>query len=324
MNGSKPQGPGAQNGFSLIEVLIALVIGAVLIVSLQRVVATAFQVKEVGARNTELSSRARFAMSRMVKAVRDTDRLLLPLQDRSNTNWPENIREQTVPASAPVGSSTLATAVLAVAMPSHWDTDRDGVPDADNDRDGRIDEDWPADMHNDGEDGIANIDDNGNGSVDESFWSSDDDEYLSFPDEDRLNGFDDDGDGSVDEDTPADMNGDGAPGIAGVDDDGDGSVDEGDDKDDDEDGQVDEDWLDPVVYLLQGSDLIERRTVPWDTNSDTVVTGSDVVETILATGVTRLRFECIDTNGGDHLIDITLTLADASGEITLNRRLRLR
>ena len=73
----------------------------------------------------------------------------MPLKDNPNTNWPEHIREQTVPPSPPIGDSTLATAVLAVTLPAYVDLDNDGFPDADDDRDGLIDEDLPNDNHHD-------------------------------------------------------------------------------------------------------------------------------------------------------------------------------
>ena len=149
---------------------------------------------------------------------------------------------------------------------------------------------------------------------------------LSFSNEDPINGIDDDGDGDIDEDPPGDMNNDNAPGIAGVDDDGDGQTDEGgDDRDDDEDGQADEDWLDPVVFSLQGSSLVERTPVPWDESSGGGVTGRDYIESTIADNVTLLRFERVPQGGGRAvLIDITLELTGSDGYVaSLNTRVRV-
>ena len=93
----------------------------------------------------------------------------------------------------------LATAVLAVTLNRSQDMDADGVPDADNDGDGRFDEDLPADTQNDGKAGVRDFDDDGNGIKD--FFLSpagDDDESGDLAQsEDPLNGTDDDGDGST-------------------------------------------------------------------------------------------------------------------------------
>lgn len=305
---------------------MSVTIAALLLTGLQQVLGIGVSTMEVAERQTELARNARFAMARMVDSVRSSERLLVPLANNPATDYDENIRVQTVPASPPQGSSTLATAVLAVTLNPAQDIDADGIPDADNDGDGQFDEDLPADTQNDGKAGIRGIDDDGNGIAD--FWlspSGDDDESNDLAQsEDTFNGVDDDGDGAIDEDPGSDNNGDGAPGVAGVDDDGDGSIDEGDPADDDEDGSVDEDWLDPVVFYLQGSSLIERRAVPWDENSDAVVNGQDWVESTIADNVTLVRFERVAAGGGVQLIDITLALTGIDGEtINLNTQIRV-
>ena len=128
-------------GYTLVEVLATVAIGGALVLGLSGVVGTALDTHHVVAGTAEANRSANEAMARMVSAVSQTRRLLLPLADVSATNWPEHIREQTVPASPPVGTSVLATAVLAVSLPATVDLDNDGVPDADNDNDGRLDED---------------------------------------------------------------------------------------------------------------------------------------------------------------------------------------
>ena len=259
-------------------------------------------------------------MERMVTATRDTNRLLLPLADNPNTNWRENVREQTVPASAPEGGSTLATAVLAVTLDPGLDIDGDGVADADNDRDGQVDEDLGNDHTFDGASGIVGIDDDGDGAVDEPEPGSidkDNDEDGS-PTEDWLDGIDNDGDGSIDEDHQQDMNRDGAPGVVDFDDDNDGSIDEGQARDDDEDGANNEEWLEPVVFFLSGASLIERRP------NLNPVNGNDFSEHVIAENVTRFRVERIAAAGKRAvLVDITLDVAKPDGEIvSLNTRLR--
>lgn len=255
---------------------------------------------------------------------------MLPMRDKPASNWPENIREQTVPASAPIGDSTLATAVLAVTLPAFVDLDQDGYPDADDDEDGRIDEDLPNDITHDFAPGIIGIDDDGDGQVDEnpSFWW-DDDEVSGVYNEDPINGIDDDGDNNIDEDPPSDNNGDNCPGDCGVDDDGDGSIDEGSDDDDDEDGSTFDDPYDPVVYYLNGNSLIERMPARWDTDGistpDGPVDGRDFEESVLAQNVTRLRFERLDDGTALELVDILLELTDPdSGEsVSLQTRVRI-
>lgn len=321
-------GRAPQTGYSVVELLVSMVIAAMLLAGLHQVLGVGLLALDVVDGRTDLIRQGRFAMSRMVDAVRDGNRLLIPLADNPATNFSESVREQTVPATPPQGSSLLATAVLAVTMSRSQDLDADGVPDADNDGDGRFDEDLPADNQNDGRSGVRGVDDDGNGIVD--FWlapAGDDDESSDLrQSEDPLNGYDDDGDGSIDEDPGADTNGDGAPGVAGLDDDEDGVIDEGDARDDDEDGLSDEDWYDPVVFFLRGSSVIERRPVPWDTNGDSVVNGRDFVESVLTDNVTRLRFERVASTSGEvQMVDITLGLASPDGGVlSLNTRVRLR
>ena len=313
------------HGFTLVEVLIALVLAAMLLTGLSGIAGQALDIHDTVRDNNDLTRQARFAMQRMVQAVSNTRLLLLPLNDNLATNWLENVREETVPPTIPTDDSTRYTAVLAVILPSYSDLDGDGVPDADDDRDGRIDEDLPADIHNDSASGIYLIDDNGDGSVDESS-GSDDDEHLSAADEDPVNGIDDDSDGNLDEDPSSDMNDDGQPGVAGVDDDNDGQVDEGGVNDDDEDGKTDEDWYNPLVFYLNGSSLVERTPVPWDESGSGGITGRDYIVEPIAENVTRFRVERLPLNGGRHvLVDLTLELTSpVSGEtMLLNTRVRV-
>ena len=160
---SRPAKPS--HGFTLLELLVSLAIAGLLLTAISGLVNTALETRtDTGLRGNAMQD-ARFAMQRMVTAVRDTNRLLLPLADSPKTNWRENLREQTVPASAPEGDSTLATAVLAVTLDPDLDIDANGVADADNDKDGRVDEDLGNDHTFDGASGIIGIDDDGDGIV---------------------------------------------------------------------------------------------------------------------------------------------------------------
>ncbi|MGI9262643.1 MAG: prepilin-type N-terminal cleavage/methylation domain-containing protein [Woeseiaceae bacterium] len=315
-----------QRGFTLIEVVIAVALGALLLLGLSGVIRQAAQSQTSINERDLLTSEARFALQRIVRAVSHSPKLLLPLEDKPATSWRENVREQTVPASAPESGSLLATAVLAVALPLYSDLDQDGVPDADNDQDGRIDEDLGGDSANDTAPGIYLIDDNGNGMVDDGvFANDDDDEWFSDTNEDPINGIDDDGDENTDEDPPDDMNADGCPGICSVDDNNDGTIDGGSNEDDDEDGNVNEDWYDPVVFYLEDGVLKERTPVPWDETGVGGITGRDFVTSDIANDVTLLRFERLPISGGiAQLIDITLELTGAENGETVSLQTRVR
>jgi type II secretory pathway pseudopilin PulG len=318
--------PSRIGGFTLIEFMVSMILGALIVTAIASVVAELSDARAAIQERGQLTEQAHFAMTRMVRAVRQSRNLILPQQDKPVTDWRENVRDQSVPASAPEGSSTMATAVLAVSLSAAVDLDADGFPDADNDRDGLIDEDYPADVVFDGSPGIYQIDDGGNGSADEgSSNNNDDDERLNSNDEDPINGIDDDGDGLVDDDPSADMNGDGAPGIVGVDDDNDGLIDEGSIDDDDEDGQSDEDWLDAVVYFLREDSLVERHPVPWDENGGGTITGRDYIESAIADGISHFRVERVLGNAGTEIVDITLEMtAPTTGEtVTLHTRVRI-
>lgn len=320
-----------QRGITLTELLITVAIAATIMAGLAGVVGQALQSEDAVRGRNNLTQQTRFAMQRMVSALTGTRRLILPLGDNPNTDWHENVREQTVPASSPEGSSIKATAVLAVTLDPTIDQDGDGFMDADNDKDTLIDEDIGSDNNEDGMPGLANIDDDGDGLVDESNKEDDDEDEdtAGSKDEDPLNGIDDDNDGSIDEDIGSDMNADGWPGIVSVDEDGDGQTDESNKEDDDEDeddrGTKDEDWLDTVAFYLNGSDLIERRPTLTDINTDGLVNGADYIESVITSNVTLFRVQRIPQGSGRAvLVDITLVLTNASNEsISLNTRVRI-
>ncbi|MBT8441069.1 MAG: MSCRAMM family adhesin SdrC [Gammaproteobacteria bacterium] len=299
-------------GFTILELLIALAIAALLLTSLTGAVGGALNLRDDTQARVDATRDLRFAMDRMVRAARRSQRLLVPLADNPKTNWRENVREQTVPASAPEGDSTLATAVLAVTLDPGQDRDADGFADGDNDKDGRVDEDPGNDNTFDGMPGIIGIDDDGDGTADEGLATKlTDNDEDGIPFDDWLDGLDNDGDGAIDEDIPAETNGDNKAGLADVDDDGDGSVDEGNNQNDDEDDAINEDWFDPVVFFLRGTTLIERRPNLDPSN------GLDFSEYPIADNVTYFRVERVpDAGKRAVLVDITLELTIPGIEAT--------
>ena len=295
-----------QRGYTLVELLVALLLAVLLLAGMAGVTENALQIGDVARESLELNRQARFAMDRIVRMVSRSPGLVLPLVDNPATPQKENIHT-----------------ALAILLPRDIDLDGNGIPDADNDGDGKFDEDLPADMNNDGAPGIAGIDDNLDGVVDNGAVADDDED--GSVDEDKCDGVDNDGDGSIDEDCGADMNADGAPGRAKVDDNGDGVVDNGLAGDDDEDGKVDEDWLDTLVYFVQGGVLKERMPVPWDANGDGKVTGADTVTSALAENVTLFRVERLARDSGRaQVVEITLELTGAKGtKVSLKTRVRV-
>ncbi len=335
MKGSSPAIPSGsgrvrdrrRRGFTLLEMLMAIVIGALLVLGLVEVVGVTLGAYETTAEKEALTRDARLAMDQMVRMTRRSRLLLLPFHDRASTGWPENVREQTVPASPPVGGSAFATAVLALTLPLDFDLDGDGTPDADDDGDGLIDEDLSNDSDYGGTPGIHLIDDDGDGFVDENapFWWNDD-EYQSAYSEDPIDGVDNDGDGTIDEDPSDDLNADGCPGRCGVDDDGDGSIDEGSPLDDDEDGAIDEDHYDPLVFHLVGDALVQRTPVPWDEDGGGFVSGRDFLTHVLAEHVTLFRVVRRPAAPGEpQLVDLSLELTgpESGAVIRLDTVVRL-
>ena len=312
-----------QTGFSYIELTISAVIASMIMIALQSVIGTATSIEEnIHDQNTVLRD-SKSALQRMVYFVAQSEQLILPLVDNPDTDWPEHIREQTLPASAPIGSSLKASAVLAVTIPKDFDLDKNKRPDADDDGDGLIDEDLPSDMNNDGAPGIFGIDDDGDGRVDEES-NDNDDEQQNIDNEEIANQLDDDNDGALDEDVSADMNKDGCSGICQLDDDGDGVADEDNINDDDEDGRVDEDPINPVVYYFQQGKIIERLPAPWDVNNDSAVNGQDFIENVIAENVRRFRIERIDSDRSQPLIHIIIeSTYSAEDQTSLETYIRL-
>lgn len=301
-----------QQGLSLLEILISIAIAGVLIAAISGVVGSALNAQRSSGAKNDTLQQACFAMQRMVNAVSKTRYLMIPLGENPVTAWKESERN-----------------VLAVTLDPTLDRDKDGWADANNDKDfldvnkngsknvgepERIDEDLSGDNTNDGNAGIIGIDDNGDGIVDTVSTTNNDEDGIAI--EDSIGDWnkdgvaDDDQDGSLDEDVNQDMNKDAKPGIAGKDDDLDGAIDEGTKiDDDDEDGLASEDWLDPVVYFLNGTTLMERMP------NINPVSGADYTEYPIADNISEFCIKRIPgANGSSVLIDITLSL----GGVTLN------
>ena len=118
---------------TLLEVLVALAIAALLLVALGGVVGQSLQAWTATRERNQLAREARFAMDRMLAAVGGTSRLMIPMPEDPGTAHSESVRE-----------------VLAVSLDPTLDRDGDGFADADNDQDGRLDEDPPEDLDGDG------------------------------------------------------------------------------------------------------------------------------------------------------------------------------
>jgi len=295
-----------QSGLTLIELLIAVTIAGFLITGMQGLVSKALNAETSTRIRNDSLQQGRFAMQLMVKSVRMTRRLMIPLAENTNTVYSESERD-----------------VLAVTLDPTLDRDQDGWADGNNDKDyldvngngsrdagepERVDEDTQGDMTNDNKSGIILIDDDGDGNIDESAVADDDEDSLF--DEDKLDNIDNDNDGSIDEDMGHSMRETGSPGIQGVDDDYDGSIDEGDGKDDDEDGPQGEDWLDPVVYFLNGTTLMQR--VPNINPTD----GADYQENPIVENVSDFKVIRIPQgSSGVVLVDITLEITSSDGEL---------
>ena len=286
----RPADSSGTGGFTLIELLVSLAIVGILLAALSGVVQKAYDQWNYSRARSELLYQGNFAMDMMVTAVAETNRLLIPLQDNPATAHDESLRD-----------------ILAITMNPLLDSDGDGFLDADNDHDGLVDEDIPADNNLDFQAGIQNIDDDGDGSIDESLSLYDNDENGMSGD-DWLDGVDNDGDSSVDEDIPWDN---------------DANVFGYNTMDNDGDGLENEDWLDPVIFLVSsdGTSLIQRKpVVNWPNGSktkDLIIAQAEVV----VLSIHRLPMASNDRHGQ---LVITLQLeSSAGGTLTLQSQVRV-
>lgn len=293
-----------EHGLSLVEVLVATALLSILVLGLGDVSFSTLALRDELADRNRAVADAQFALERISEALAASPTLLLPRADDPTSPTEENVR---------------TPGLLAVRLDPTLDLDRDGFADADNDKDGRVDEDWPADASFDGKPGLFGLDDSADGTIDGPDIGDDDESTGTLRvDEDPINGIDDDRDGSVDEDPSSDMTGDGVAGLAGVDDDGDGQIDEGAAGDDDEDGSVDEDWIDAIVFLQSGDQLLERRP-------DLIaIDGSQHTERVLAENVRSFRVERLPRRDRrTELVDLVLEVGPPTDPIRLETRLRL-
>ena len=86
-----------QLGVTLIELLIAVALGALIIAGMSAVMGELTQSQAAIQERNRLTENGRFAMERMVRALSYSRHLLLPLADKPDTDWRENVREETVP-----------------------------------------------------------------------------------------------------------------------------------------------------------------------------------------------------------------------------------
>ncbi len=252
-------------GMTLVELLVSMALISVVVVLVFQVAAAGLDAWSAGRAQSVLTAEGNFAMERMVRSVRETKWVFLPL-DLSDPTDP------LYPAQ-----SYFPSTVLAVSA---------GV---DNDGDGAVDEDPGDDISGDNLPGIGNFDDDGDGLIDEGTGEDDDEDGLV--NEDILDGVDNDGDGRVDEDPVKNFFG--IRGKKGIDDDG--------------DGLKDEDPCDPLLFYLNGSNLMERHDVLGVTTSETIL-AEHVAEFI----VLRRRVN------GAVLIDLHLLLSDGTEKVELN------
>ena len=198
----------------------------------------------------------------------------------------------------PLGSAIRT--VFAVTLPASVDRDGNGIADADNDGDGLVDEDPGSDVSNDGKNGIILVDDDGDGSIDEGTGVVDDDEGGGS-NEDGLDNTDNDGDGRIDEDYGSTIP-----------------------VNDDADASTDEDWFDPAVYQLSGTDLVERVPVPWDVDGNSVLNGRDYVSNTILEGVTLFEARRENVGVGQTLLHLKISAKDGTNNIhTLETSVRI-
>lgn len=301
-----------RNGFTLVELLVTLLIAGLLMAGLSRIVFSSLDNASEIHRQGDLQAQAHLAMRRMVEAVQNGERLIVPQRDNINTaSIAENVRRGVFPKP----SGWIDSAVLAVSLDQYSDIDFENGADRDNDNDGLNDEDTPADWNFDFAPGLWLLDDDGDGDIDEGANGDDDEDGAE--DEDWLDGFDNDGDGRIDEDPGDDVNNDGCAGLCAVDDDGDDLVDEtmsgGADNDDEDDANA-EDWLDLRVFHMSGKQLLERTPAPFEVTGTAPVSGRDFLEEVIARDVVALTFERLSSATSFELVRIALKLENDQGE----------
>jgi prepilin-type N-terminal cleavage/methylation domain-containing protein len=184
----------SDRGLTLLELLLSITIISLIAVAFVQLVAGSLDSWNHNQGKEDLLNTARLAMERMVKGVRTTTWVMMPLMisDPTDPGYPT--------------SSYYPRDILAVS----------GM--IDQDGDGRADEDTYKDINWDNKSGLQGIDDNNDGNIDNGVGQDDDEDGTT--NEDPVDGIDNDGDGRVDEDP-------GSPFYSSADDDdGDGAWDE--------------------------------------------------------------------------------------------------
>lgn len=130
-----------QRGFTLVELLIAVALAAILVSALNGVVGESLQRRDVARERNALSRDAAFAMERMVSAVSHTESLLFPPTDDPASEQSEHIGDVLAVAS-PIASGedgsglpyadaavvfSVDDGVLKERTPVPWDEDGDGI-----------------------------------------------------------------------------------------------------------------------------------------------------------------------------------------------------
>lgn len=144
-------------GLSLIELTIALALATMLMMAINGVTGQALKAFNATSERVQLNRQAQFAMQRIAAAILGSDLVLVPQVEDLYTAYSESVRD-----------------VLAVSLDPYLDRDSDGYADADNDRNGKVNDKLSADHTNDSKPGIVGIDDDNDGVVDESTASNND------------------------------------------------------------------------------------------------------------------------------------------------------
>ncbi len=220
-------------GLTLVELLLAVTITGIIAGAGTALLSTCLEAQRQGEDRSRLYQEGLMAMERMTNSVRNTTYLFIP-----NGHDPTR-------------------AILAISDMTNDDGDfYFGDP-----LFPRIDEDPSAEIVNDAQAGIENMDDDGDGDIDDGAVTDDDEDQADG--EDFLDGMDNDGDGNIDEDSGSDCDGNGYSGIKGFDDDGNGTVDDGSSADDDdEDSGTDEDDIFARIYEFDSGTNTLTESVP--------------------------------------------------------------
>lgn len=142
-----------QRGIAIVELLVAVLIAAMVMAVLATATGSLRRGDALISERLRLQRDARLALDRIAAIAEGSTRVLIPLE-----------------------VTTASRDVLAVALPPGLDRNGDGFADADNDQNGVVDDDLPADETNDGGTGVIGIDDDGDGLVDNGASFTDNDE----------------------------------------------------------------------------------------------------------------------------------------------------